>query len=406
MSYCALAALSINNARLSLIALEQERLAHELEIAREIQRSMLPGPVRGNIQGANLPARVVSGDFYGQATSADGEAWFCLGDVSGKGIDAALWMVRALSMFSSLAQTHRSPARLLEALNRELRLGALRGMFITMVVGRVDQAGCHARLANAGHLPVMIWQHGEVAEIPASGPPVGILDTVVYEDVSIGPGPATLCVISDGAVEAIAGKTFADLEAVKQLVSVMREAGRFSAEALIAELSPAGTPLDDDATVLTVELLAPAPGDREGGEPRLLFSMRLDTTFCQLKPMREAVLAAVQAQGADAVLAQNIVLAVNEACMNVVQHAAPGSEGTQIDLELLQHGGTLIFHVLDDAAPIDVSKVEPRALEDLRPGGFGMHFMREIMDEVVFLTPPAGFGNFLRMKKAIPPAQS
>jgi sigma-B regulation protein RsbU (phosphoserine phosphatase) len=402
VSYCALAALSIYNARLSILALEQERLGHELEIAREIQRSMLPGPGRGAIQGANLPARLVSGDFYGQTLTPDGEAWFCLGDVSGKGIDAALWMVRALSIFSSLAQMHRSPARLLEALNRALRQVALRGMFITLVVGRVDESGCHARLANAGHLPVLVWQNGTVAEIAASGPPIGILDEVVYEDVGVGPGPATLCVVSDGAVEAIAGKTFADLEAVKQRVSSMREAGRFSAETLIAELSPGGEPLDDDATVLTVDLLAPTPGEDEDGELSLLFSMRLDAARCQLKPMREAVLAAVQGQGADSALAHNIVLAVNEACTNIVQHAAPGSAGTQIGLEVLKHGATLVFHVVDDAPPIDVSKVEPRALDDVRPGGLGVHFMREIMDQVEFLTPPAGFGNFLRMKKTIP----
>jgi sigma-B regulation protein RsbU (phosphoserine phosphatase) len=183
----------------------------------------------------------------------------------------------------------------------------------------------------------------------------------------------------------------------------MREAARFSADALIAELSPTGEPLDDDATVLTVELLASAPGEETDTEPSLLFGMRLDATTCQLKPMREAVFAAVQAQGADSVLAHNIVLAVNEACMNIVQHAAPGSAGTQISLELLKHGATLIVHVVDDAPPIDVSKVEPRCLDDVRPGGLGVHFMREIMDQVEFLTPPAGFGNFLRMKKTIPP---
>jgi len=402
VSYCALAALSINNARLSTLALERERIQHELEIAREIQRSMLPTPGRGNIQGANLAARIVSGDFYSHLVSSDNEAWFCLGDVSGKGINAALWMVRALSMFSCLAQTHRSPARLLEALNRELRLGALRGMFITMVVGWVDGSGCHARLANAGHLPVLIWRQGQIAEIPASGPPLGIVDTVAYEDVSTGPGPATLCIASDGVVEAIEGKTFANLDLLKRRLAVMMEAGRLSAEALIADLSPHGDALDDDATVLTVELLAPPPGEEEAATPRLLFSTCFAATSSQLKPMRDAVLAAVQAQGTNAGLANNIALAVNEACMNVIQHAAAGDGGTQVSLELLRQGGTLIVHVLDNAAPVDVSSIEPRDLDDVRPGGLGVHFMREIMDQVEFLPPPAGFGNFLRMKKRMP----
>jgi phosphoserine phosphatase RsbU/P len=406
VSYCALAGLSINNARLSMLALERERIQRELEIAREIQRSMLPGPGRGNIQGANVAARIVSGDFYSHLVSPDGEAWFCLGDVSGKGINAALWMVRAISMFSCLAQTHRSPARLLEALNRELRLGALRGMFITMVVGWIDKSGCRARLANAGHLPVLIWRQGQIAEIPASGPPIGILDAVVYEDVGTGPGPATLCVVSDGAIEAIGGKNFENLDQLKRRVTAMKQTGRLSAEALIADLSPHGDALDDDATALTVELLAPPPGEEEEAAPRLLFSTCFAATPGQLKPMRDAVLAAVQAQGADAELANNMVLALNEACMNVIQHATAGSAGAQISVELLRDDRALILHVLDNAAPVDVSTVEPRDLDDVRPGGLGVHFMREIMDQVEFLPPPAGFGNFLRMRKAMPADRS
>ena len=401
LSYCALAGLSINNARLSMLALERERIQRELEIAREIQRSMLPGAGHGNIEGANLAARIVSGDFYSHLTNPDGEAWFCLGDVSGKGINAALWMVRAVSMFSCLAQTHTSPARLLEALNRELRLGALRGMFITMVVGRLDRSGCRARLANAGHLPVLVWRQGEIEEIAASGPPVGILDAVVYDDVDTGPGPATLCIVSDGAVEAIEGKTFANLDRLKARVTAMIDSGRFSAQALIADLSPRGEALDDDATALTVQLLAPAPGEEATADARLLFSTRFAATPGQLKPMRDAVLAAVQAQGVDAEFGNSFVLALNEACMNVIQHATGGSAGTQISVELFRQDGTLILHVLDDAAPVDVSTVVPRDLEDVRPGGLGVHFMREIMDQVEFLPPPAGSGNFLRMRKSM-----
>jgi sigma-B regulation protein RsbU (phosphoserine phosphatase) len=401
MGYCALAGLSIKNARLSILALERERIQRELEIAREIQRSMLPSASHSHIQGANRAARIVSGDFYSHQANPDGDAWFCLGDVSGKGINAALWMVRAVSMFSCLAQTQGSPARLLEALNRELRVSALRGMFITMVVGCIDKSGCHARLANAGHLPVLIWRQGEITEIPASGPPIGILDAVVYDDVSTGPGPATLCMVSDGAVEAIEGKTFANLDRLKGRITTMIDAGQLSAEALIADLISRAEAPDDDATALTVQLLAPPPGEEPQAAPRLLFSTCFAATPGQLKPMRDAVLAAVQAQGVDAELASNFVLALNEACMNVIQHAKSGSAGMQINVELFRQDGTLILHVLDNAAPVDVSTVEPRHLDDVRPGGLGVHFMREIMDQVEFLPPPAGFGNFLRMRKTI-----
>lgn len=88
--------------------------------------------------------------------------------------------------------------------------------------------------------------------------------------------------------------------------------------------------------------------------------------------------------------------------MNIIQHAIPGSVGAQISVELLRCDGTLILHVLDNATPVDASAIEPRALDDVRPGGLGVHFMREIMDHVEFLPPPAGFGNFLRMSKRMP----
>ncbi len=395
VGYCALAALSINNARLSILALERERLQRELEIAREIQRSMLPAVGQARIRGANLPARVVSGDFYGHLVAGNDEAWFCLGDVSGKGIDAALWMVRALTLFSCLAPSHRSPARLLEALNAGLRQVALRGMFITMVVGRVDAAGNRGQVANAGHLPVLVLQGGRIDELPASGPPIGILDGMLYEDVNVGPGPATLCMVSDGVVEAIAGRAFTDLDALKQRIGDMLVAGSFSADALIAGLSPRGAGLDDDATVLTVELLA----EKEADLNPPLFTLRFPATSDRLKPMREALAPVLQEQGVDAQQLQSLVLAINEACMNIVQHCAPENPGMQITLQLRREGSTLVFDLLDDAAPIDVRSVQPRDLADVRPGGLGVHFMREIMDDVAFLQPPPGFGNLLRMRK-------
>jgi sigma-B regulation protein RsbU (phosphoserine phosphatase) len=178
--------------------------------------------------------------------------------------------------------------------------------------------------------------------------------------------------------------------------------GSLSAEAVIAGVSPRGDALEDDATVLTVELLAPLSDQEQVGTRTLLFSTCFDAAPNQLKPMRDAVLATVEAQGTDAVLANDLVLALNEACMNVIQHACSGTPGTQIRVELFRQGNTLLFHVLDNAAPIDVSSVKPRNLDDVRPGGLGVHLMREIMDQVEFLTPPAGFGNFLCMKKTIP----
>lgn len=394
VGYCALAALSINNAQLAAVVLERECLRHELELARDIQRSMLPQLSDGRIQGANLAARYVSGDFFGHVTSLAGDDWFCLGDVSGKGINAALWMVRALSVFSCLAGNALSPAHLLQAMNREMRSGATRGMFITLVVGAVEASGRHARIANAGHLPVLVCRADGISEIAASGPPIGILDAVQYDNTECLSGPATLCVISDGVAETIEGKSFQSLDKVKRLIGRQLAAGTFSPTGLITLLSPSGAPLDDDATVLAVQLL---------GEPTLpepLLSLELPAHADQLRPMREAVRSALAQTDIDDFLLHQITLAINEACMNVIQHACCDTQKI-MQLNLYLADRLLTVHLLDNGKPIAGCQLKPRDFEDLRPGGLGVHFMREIMDEVDLIPPPPGFGNLLRMTKRL-----
>lgn len=94
----------------------------------------------------------------------------------------------------------------------------------------------------------------------------------------------------------------------------------------------------------------------------------------------------------------NLVLAVNEACMNVIQHGYREARGN-IELRVGSISGGMETQVRDYAASISMQDWRPRVLEDIRPGGLGVHFIREIMDEVVYLPPPDQIGNLLSMKK-------
>src|SRR6185295_16982140 len=126
----------ISNARLADQLVEQERIKRELELASEIQRSLLPQADETlPIFGINRPIREVSGDFYDFFELPDGTVAFCLGDVSGKGMNAALLMAKTASLFRCLGKTIRDPARLLTILNREVQETASRGMFVTMIAG-------------------------------------------------------------------------------------------------------------------------------------------------------------------------------------------------------------------------------------------------------------------------------
>jgi len=95
-----------------------------------------------------------------------------------------------------------------------------------------------------------------------------------------------------------------------------------------------------------------------------------------------------------------IILAINEACMNVIQHAYPNDHVgiRDIVLELLRDGSTLIIQVKDHAPTCDPGTIKPRDLKDIRPGGLGVHFIREIMNEVDYLGQTGEYGNVLRMK--------
>lgn len=105
--------------------------------------------------------------------------------------------------------------------------------------------------------------------------------------------------------------------------------------------------------------------------------------------------------GCDDAMVENLVLAINEACMNVIQHGYCAACDQPMLLRVRREKDALVFELLDHAQPVCVEAVKPRSLDDVRPGGLGVHFILSIMDEMAFVAPPAGFGNMLRMVKRI-----
>lgn len=132
--------------------------------------------------------------------------------------------------------------------------------------------------------------------------------------------------------------------------------------------------------------------------------MRLDRLFParpeRLTDIRRAVAETAGALGCPAHMVQDVVLAVDEACQNIIRHAYCGRDG-DIVVQVGRDDHRLVVRLIDYAPPVDVGAVCPRPLEELRPGGLGTHFIRSVMDEVAFLPPPAGAGNLLQMVKRI-----
>ena len=132
-----------------------------------------------------------------------------------------------------------------------------------------------------------------------------------------------------------------------------------------------------------------------------LLSHRFAARPAELREARAAVEKVCRNVGCSEPCTRDVVLAVDEACQNVIRHAYQGDPEGEIVLELLHDGEDLVVYLRDFAPRVDPEAIRPRDLDDVRPGGLGTHFIREVTDSHEFLTPEDGEGNLLRMRKRI-----
>ncbi|HVR99940.1 MAG TPA: SpoIIE family protein phosphatase [Thermoanaerobaculia bacterium] len=201
------AAIALENARLHLEALDKERLEREMQLAAEIQRRILPkgAPQIPGLQliGWNRPARQVGGDYYDLFHMGEDRVGLVVGDVSGKGIPAALMVSTLHSALRLLLDHNELGPSLLELLNRHIMDSSTPNKFITMVLGELDLRTGVLRYLNAGHNPGLVLRRdGTVEEMGAGGLPLGLLPAARFQaaDIFLGPGDL-LCLYSDGITE-------------------------------------------------------------------------------------------------------------------------------------------------------------------------------------------------------------
>lgn len=177
--------------RLAEVKAEQERIQSELRIARDIQMSMVPA-VFPEIEGLDMaafmnPAKEVGGDLYGYLLQGD-KLYFAVGDVSGKGVPASLFMAQATRLFQTMAKQGMMPAEICTRMNDALSgKDNENGMFVTLWLGLVDLKTGHLDYCNAGHNPPVIVggdHHGDFLEMIANAP-IGLWPELEYEGEEI-----------------------------------------------------------------------------------------------------------------------------------------------------------------------------------------------------------------------------
>jgi len=139
----------------------------------------------------------------------------------------------------------------------------------------------------------------------------------------------------------------------------------------------------------------------DGFEGEALVQVRIQARPERLRIVRKLVEQVAGAAGCGEACVRDMVIAIDEACQNVIRHAYGGDASGELVLDIRQRDDHLIFNLIDFAEPVDVSMVKPRELDELRPGGLGTHFIQECMDEAGFVAPPDGAGNRLQMSRRI-----
>jgi sigma-B regulation protein RsbU (phosphoserine phosphatase) len=247
----------------------KERLEGELKVARRIQADMLPrpeagGPGQGYALGATLvPARAVGGDLFDHFLDGS-RVFFLVGDVSGKGVAAALFMARTKTVFEAVAGREADPGAVLARVNRSLCRDNDAGMFVTAVVGALDLATGELAFALAGHdPPLLVPGDGPPAPVSAEGGRVlGLIEASDFpvNRLRLGRGEA-LVLYTDGVSEAQdAGGSFFGVERLVATVAGVRHEPAPAVTARVLEAVRAfasGAPQSDDITILTLRYLGP-----------------------------------------------------------------------------------------------------------------------------------------------------
>ena len=366
-------------------ALDQQRQRYEgeMKVATGIQMSMVPKtfppfPERHDLDMAAtiVPAKQVGGDLY-DFFIRDEKLFFCVGDVSGKGIPAALVMAVTRTTFRNLSANETSPGCIVKAMNDNLSAMNESNMFVTFFCGVLDLAKGTLRYCNAGHNPpLVLTDQMRFLEVEANLP-LGILQGMEFKEQVI---PFhyddAIFIYTDGLTEAenvnhelfgedrlklaLSGRKGAN----EHLDNIKKKVADFVGEA----------PQSDDLTILFIRYL---PATRR---------LTLHNDISQIALLPDFIEEAVKASKLDPCLTASLNLAIEEAATNVIQYAYPNGTFGDLTIDAAITDNALTFILTDKGKPFDpTAKAEvdtSASVEDRPIGGLGIHLVRKIMDSV------------------------
>ena len=393
--------------------IERERIEQELRVARLIQQTLLPKEIPElpgwQISSYYQPAREVGGDFYDFLYFEDGRMGIVIGDVTDKGVPAALVMATTRSILRSIAHASISPGKVLEQANDLLHPDIPPKMFVTCLYAILDPVSGHLEYANAGHdLPH--WRHnGKVTELRATGMPLGLMPEMFYEEkeVTLGAGDSVLF-YSDGLVEAHNPQR--EMFGFPRLARLLEEKGHGTPaiDYLLAELSVftgKDWEQEDDVTLVTLRReereskvknilsVSTQPDDDESqNNPhwRTLAELLLPSIPGNERQAMEQVIQAVQELHLSTRRLEHLKTAVAEATMNAMEHGNHYQPDVPVVIQVQASATTLAVRISDQGeGPANIEAetpdLEAKLAELQTPRGWGLFLIKNLVDEMFII---------------------
>ena len=394
-----------NEQKLGMANLKQERINSELRIASHIQQTMLPNAQdeiahRPDIQvsGILLPAKEVGGDLY-SFFIRDEKLFFCIGDVSGKGVPSALVMSVIQALFRNTAIHDSNPANIMQTLNILACRNNTTNMFVTLFIGVLDLPSGRLRYCNAGHDVPVIQESGNPLDVKPNLP-IGVFDDFHYvQQETLFDKPTTLFLYTDGLTEAKNRQR--KLFGSDRLMRVLADNPSVSPSDLLQRMTDAvkvfteDTEQSDDLTMLAVHYTPLAY------EIILNKELKLTNDIHQIPTLNKFVDSVASSLKLEKSLSQSIKLAIEEAVVNAMNYAYPLGTSGEISVKAIADSQLVRFIITDKGKafdPTQIKKTDTTLNAEDRPiGGLGILLVRELMDSVNY--ERVGGCNILTLSK-------
>lgn len=370
----------------------EDHLERELEIGREIQMAMVPKvfppfPERNDIDMAAtiVPAKMVGGDLY-DFYMRDEKLFFCIGDVSGKGVPASLLMAVTRSLFRNISAQEDSPAKIVEGINRSMDNMDETGMFVTFFCGVLEMHTGLLRYCNAGHnAPLLFTDHIHMLDV-VPNLPLGVEGSMVYQEQETRLLlDDAIYLYTDGISEA--ENTRHELFGVERMEKVLNErrTAMEHLEAMKAAIEDfvGDAPQSDDITMLFIHFL-----NENTQNINMARHLILHNNIQQIPQLADFVETIAGEKNLDQAMAMSLNLALEEAVTNVILYAYPDGIDGLVDIEAYIREDCLEFILSDSGKPFDPTAA-PEAdvtlgVDERSIGGLGIYLVRNIMDSVSY----------------------